>query len=258
MEKRGQVAMFIIIAILIVAAVVILILFTTDVNLFQSSGSSKGDNPNILLKKCLEEDVMNTINTLSYQGGNLHPELAIEFKFGDEPYRNISYLCYNKDYYTPCISQQPMLIQHLKDEISTDISDKVEDCFNDMLSQLEDNYDVEGTYNGFEVEFLPEYVSLKIDGNVNYERAGNKYSENSFDVKFATRFYELVQVAQEISSQQATRCNFDRVGYMLYYPDFEIDLFKLDETNIYTIKHTKTDEIFRLATRSCAQPPGVF
>ncbi|HLC52957.1 MAG TPA: hypothetical protein VJK03_00280, partial [Candidatus Nanoarchaeia archaeon] len=65
-------------------------------------------------------------------------------------------------------------------------------------------------------------------------------------------------VAIEISSQEAKYCYFEYVGYMILHPEFDIQKTALsDSTKIYTIKDIRTEEVMRIATRSCAIPPGV-
>lgn len=255
--KKGQVTIFIIVAVVIVVSILVLLLFKSSEKLEFLGGGAEA-NPDLFLKNCIEDDVRGVVETLSYQGGSINPDLFIKFKFGDEEYKNISYLCYNRDYYMPCISQQPVLMNHEKTEISNAIEDKVNECFNKLIKQLEKDYVVSYSYKGFEVEILPDYVNIKMGGDINYEKSGEKSVKNDFDIKITTKFYDLLSVAQEIASQEAKYCNFDRVGYMIYYPDYEINVFRLDDTRIYTIKHTKTEEIFRFATRSCAIPAGII
>lgn len=258
MEKRGQITIFIIIAIVIVFAVSFVFLFMfTDTLGF---GGGVATNPNIFLKNCIEDDLQNTLETLSYQGGSLNPELAINFQFGNEPLRNIAYLCHTDTYYTPCTSQQPVITNHLKEEIRGEIGGIVSACFSALVEDLEKkNYDVNANYEDFEIDFYSQEVELNILGSLSYEKGDERRTSNDFKISVPTRFYELVKLAQEIASQEAKYCYFERVGHMIYYPNIEIEPpFILDDTKIYTLRHEKTKEAFRFAIRSCAIPEGLF
>jgi hypothetical protein len=74
---------------------------------------------------------------------------------------------------------------------------------------------------------------------------------------YSSNFYDLALVAQEIVSQEARFCNFEHLGYMLLYPDFEIDKFRTgDSDTIYTLTHRESGERFRFAVRGCVIPAG--
>ena len=63
MEKRGQVAIFIIVAVIIVAAVGVLFLFVTDSSLIPRGGDDI--NPGLILKNCLDEITCDGISMAS-------------------------------------------------------------------------------------------------------------------------------------------------------------------------------------------------
>src|SRR3989344_3565011 len=46
---------------------------------------------------------------------------------------NVSYLCYNSNYYYPCINQEQMLIQHLKEELHNVLANDVKNCLDDLV-----------------------------------------------------------------------------------------------------------------------------
>lgn len=257
MEKRGQVTIFIIIAVVVVAVVAIVFFFMRGSS--GSIGGSEEISSEAIFKDCLGDDLNKIITTLSYQGGNMNPELAIKFKFGDENYKNITYLCYSRDYYTKCINQQPVLINHVKEEIRNEMEDKIEKCFMDVVNTAKKDFDVDYKYDGFEIDVVPEHTDIIIDGDIIYKKGDETFNDKNFKIKFKTEFYDLLMLAQEISSQESNFCYFDRVGYMLYNPSIEIDApFKIDDTKIYTLRHTKSKEIFRFAIRTCAIPEGLM
>jgi len=251
LNRKGQVTIFIIIAILIVVAIALFFLFRQGI--VQLPGGDSDRNPNAVFKSCIEDKLQETSDLILKQGGYVNPNLYKELD-GEK----ISYLCYNSNYYESCINQEPVLIQHLKDEIKDVIESKVESCFRNYESSLKNKgYDVDAVYRDFEVQLVPEKIIIDIDAEITAERNQEVSNEERFVVIFPSRVYDLAVVAQEITSQEARFCNFEQTGFMLLYPQYNIDKFRTgDGDTIYTIEDRKTKERFKFAVRSCVIPPG--
>ena len=251
LNKRGQVTIFIIIAILIVAAIALFFLFRQDIILLPGGGADK--NPKASFQNCIEDELREASDLISSQGGYVNPVLYKELDN-----KKISYLCYNSNYYESCINQEPMLIQHIKEEIKNQISEKVESCFKSYESGLKNaGYSMYVAYRDFDVQLVPNKILIDVDAEITTERNGETSTEEGFVVMFLSKIYDLAIVAQEITSQEARFCNFEQLGYMLLYPQFEIDKFRTgDGDTIYTIQDRKTEEKFKFAVRSCVIPPG--
>ena len=247
--KHAQVTIFIIVGVLIVSIIVLFFLLRSDIIL--DGGDGHETNPDIFLEYCMEDKIKKTVETISAPGGYVNPTFYKRFKFEGEDYRDIFYLCYNQNYYLPCINQEPMLIQHLKDEIKEEIKFEVEDCFTELGKSLDkQGYTVDATYRGFKVELMPKKIVVEINANMTLTKTEESLRYENFTIIVASRFYDLAIVVQEIVSQEARFCNFELLGFMLLYPEFNIDKFRTsDSTIIYTIKHGK--EKFRFAIRGC-------
>lgn len=257
MKKEGQITIFIIAGIIIVSAIAFFLLFRTGA--VPEIWSKPETNPNVFLDSCIEDKVKEAVKIIGLQGGHINNPLSKEFKFEEEGvFRNISYLCYNQNYYLPCINQEPMLIQHLKKEIKDYISDNVENCFNDLKLSLEkQGYTVNVKYNEFKIDLMSKKVIVNTDAEVTLTKSGETSKQDNFKIIVPSRFYDLAIVVQEITSQEARFCNFEYLGYMLTYPEFNIDKLRTsDSTIIYTVQHKDSKEKFRFAVRSCVIPPG--
>jgi hypothetical protein len=258
--KRGQAGIFVIIAILIVAVIALSIFIWGKIGV---GSTAKGfeENPQGFLSSCIGAKVKNTAEKIAIQGGYLNPELYRNFKFESEKdYVNISYLCYNQNYYLPCINQHPMLIQNINKEIKKGINEEVEKCFN----ELKDNYKNKGygirTSDSFQfdVEIGEDKILVNIKETLYVEKEGESKEYAGFKLVFPNKLYNLAVVAQEITSQEARFCNFEQLGYMLIYREFDIDKFRTgDSDTIYTITDKDSKEKFRFAVRSCVIPPGI-
>jgi len=250
--KKAQVTIFIIGGVVIIAAVILFVLFRQGI--IPGMDQKPEENPRSFLETCIEDKLIEAVELISSQGGYVE---ALLFKSYDD--KNISYLCYNKNNYFPCIVQEPMLFQHLKDEIHTEVKESVADCFDSLALSLEKRaYVVEVEYNGFEVNLLDRRIEIELDANLILTKGGETSGEEDFTLVFLTRFYNLGIVAQEIISQEAEYCNFNQLGYMMVYPDVKIEKRALsDQTTIYHLSHKKTMEEFWFAVRSCALPGGL-
>ena len=252
LNKRGQITIFIILAVLIVAGVVLFFIFKGKSN-EKPSSSQETINPESFLKSCIDDKVRETLKTLSYQGGYIKNPLSIKFKFGSEPFYNISYLCYTSANYLPCAVQQPSLITHIEKEIYNEIKDEMQSCFDNLVDSYgEKDYSVDEKYNNFAVDLVEDRLKINLDATLTLTKTGEVLRKKDFKMNFPTELYDVLFVSNEIISQEAKYCSFNYVGYMMVYQDYEIDKQNApQETRIYSVTHKITNEKFRFATRSC-------
>jgi len=256
--EKAQVTIFVIVGILIVVAVMFFFFFRQG--MIPGIGEKPEENPAGFLETCIEDKLIEATRLISSQGGYIENSLNRTFKFSDEDdFTDISYLCYNQNNYLSCINQEPMLIQHLKAEVKEYVLDDVQECFDNLVSSLDRRgYVVDATYNGFEVEFAEKKITLDIDGKIILTKSDETTAQENFEIIIPSRFYDLAVVVQEIVSQEARFCNFETLGFMAFYPNFNIERFRTgDSTTIYTVQHRKTQEEFKFAIRGCVIPPGL-
>ncbi len=255
--NRGQTTIFIIIGIMIIIGIILYFVLTNGIKI--PSISNRDINPNIFLTTCIEDKVQETANIISMNGGYVEPKFAKNFSFDKEGYRNISYLCYNQNFYLPCINQEPMLISHIKEEIKNEIKEDVEACYRSLISNLkENNYEIKSEYRGFNVELGPKRIKVIIDVDISMLREGVNSKQTDFVVQVNNNLYDLAIIAQEIVSQEAEYCNFETQGFMILNPEFKVQRFNTgDLETIYRIELRKSGEEFRFAVRGCVIPPGL-
>lgn len=261
MKKRGQVAIFIIIAVVLVGAVALLLILGRGS--IPEIGQDDEVNPEKYLENCLDEDLSNTIEKISLQGGSLNGALNISFLLeGDSDPVDISYLCYTRDYGEVCINQNPGLIYSMEREIEGHLKKEVEGCFNNFIFYLEERGhsvdDDSRDYSGFRVLIMPERILLTIDATIAASRRGTttRYEDNTFQK--TTNIHELAIMAQEIVNKETTSpdCDFDHFD-MISYPDFDVKKHPTpDVSTVYIMEYKPTGEEFRFATRGCVRHPG--
>jgi len=258
MKKRGQVTIFIIIAIVIISSITLFFLLREGVKI-PGIGIGKETSPSSFLESCMEDKIKETIEIISSQGGYINPTLYKSFKFEDEDPRDISYLCYNQGNYLPCVNQEPLLIQHLKDEIYNYVEDDVNDCFDGLTSSLEkQGYVVNVNYEkgDFEIELIDGKVVIDIDAEITLTKSGETTKQEDFKIIVPSRFYDLAIVVLEIVNKEATTCEFSHYD-MFLYSKFDINKYRTrDSSVIYSVKHEDSNEEFRFAVRGCVIPPG--
>lgn len=249
-NKRGQVTIFVIIALVIVGAVIFLFLLKRPAKLEVSAE----ENPQLFLQKCVREETLNAINIMLSQGGFILPE---NYKL----YKNdkVEYLCYNEGYYNPCISQHPMYINELREEMKNYLKPKIEDCFASLRRELQKrNSDVSMGVSDINIELMPSRIEITINRKITITKSGEARSFDKFEIITISNLYDLGNAAIEIANMEGKYCNFEYVGYMLLNPQFDIDKFSMsDGTKMYSIEDKRTGEKLKIAIRGCVAPPGI-
>lgn len=252
MEKRGQVTIFIIAAIVIVAIVVLFFVLKDSVIPGVTSGDDEA-NPNRFIDSCIEESLRDGMKIISSQGGYIVPELS-----KDIDGQNVSYLCYNVNFYLPCVNQEPVLIRHLDQELENYVENEVRNCFTSLSDNLRDQgYEVTSNYRNFDLLLGRGRVILDVDGDLSASRKDDSINIDKIRIQIQSNFYDNAIIAQEIVSQEAEYCNFEQIGFGLLYPQYSVDKFRFgDGDTRYTIESKQTGEEFRFLVRSCVIPPG--
>ena len=250
MKSRGQVTIFIIVAIVIVVGIIASIIFMgrydteTPTNL----------GPQAFIDKCVKDVVEESVGKMLKNGGEILPSQAIMYQ-GDE----WNYLCYQADYYQACYNIHPMLELQIESEIEKNIKDDIDGCFDEMKEEFEDRgYDVNIGNGDGSVDLLPGYIKIDLKRSMDISKGGvAPQSYSDFDTKVLTPLYELVQIAREVVNSEAQFCHFEYNGYMLLYPKYDIRRIDYSDSKIYRLIDRASGDEFRFAIRSCAFAPGI-
>ena len=257
MNKKAQVTIFIILAMIIVVAIAVLFLLIKKPDL----QIEDVENPQAYIESCTRELVEEAIGILSEQGGDIEPKGSTMFRG-----RDITYLCYNANYYIPCVNQRPLLIEHIQDEITNYIEPKVENCFQTLKTKLEDkSHVIEMGEMKITTTLQTKQVLVNINRDFKMTKRDSTREFKNFKMSLSHPLYELLKIVIEITNQEARFCNFDILGYMIFYPEYNLNKFRPGASEeqeidtgdvIYQIRHISTNQRFVFATRSCALPPG--
>ena len=249
-NQKGQVTIFIIIAVVIVVLGILIYMFYPEI---KAGLGLEPKNPPAFIQTCIEEEIESNVKKLSLQGGSLAPEHYIIYNN-----EKIEYLCYTGEYYKTCVVQQPMLKQHIESEIENEIKEEVEACFDSMKkSYQKKGYDVNLRKGKMSVELLPERIVSTFNYSLTLTKGEDLEKYDSFRVVLNNNLYELISIANSILEWEATYGDAETTVYMDYYHDLHVGKQKQsDGTTIYILTNINTENKFQFASRSVAWPPG--
>lgn len=250
-NSKGQVTIFIIIAILIIAlAVLAYFLFPK----LKTTISGETQTPSQYIDTCMREKIENTIETVSLNGGDyaVNEEFSYNYR-GDY----IKYLCYTNEYYKECKNQEPFISEHIEEEISNEISYSANSCFEEMIAGYRNKgYEANLVSGDTIVEILPKRIAVSFNNELTLTKEDTQ-TYNSFNIILNSNLYELLDVTKNIVLWERDTGESVPEAYMYYNPYLKVEKKRYsDETKVYTITDRKTNDIFRFAIRSWAMPPG--
>lgn len=250
MNKRGQVTLFVILALIIVVAGVLIWKVIPSI---KSESGLDVNNPQGYIQTCVEDSLEEAVEILAPQGGSIEPEHYYMY-FGD----NIEYLCYSNNYYQTCTVQQPLLKNHIESEIEEYISDVVDECFNSLKESYQNkNYVTSLKPGEMKVELLPKRIAATFNYSLAISKGEDSQDYEQFNVFVNNNIYELISIANSIVDWESTYGDAETTIYMTYYPDLKVEKKKQsDGTTIYIITDRNTEDLFQFASRSMAWPPG--
>ena len=247
--KKGQVAIFVIIAIVIVGAILLIFLYPKIPILSQNSELS----PVAYLKSCITPEINKDVLLLSKNGGYANPEGVLDYQ-GDK----IKYLCYTSEYYKTCVVQQPLIKEHFEQELNTLVHSKVNDCVQSLKQEyINRGYDITLGNIESKTSINPDNILVSITSPITVSKAGASQTFNGFDVQIGSKMYDMLMITVSIIDYESTLGDSETTLYLQYYPDLKIEKVKFsDGSKVYTLTDVVSDESFRFASRSLAWPPG--
>jgi len=248
-NKKAQVTIFIIIAVVVVALVALFFMYSPKLKL---NFTKSPQNPEAFIQECIQDQIQNNVKKLSLQGGSIEPESFILYQ--DE---KIEYLCYTNEYYKPCVVQQPLLKSHIESEIKNAIKSSADICFNSLKETYEKKgYQVNLKKGETKVELLPKRILTTFNTSLSLTKGETK-KYDSFRIILNDNLYELLSVANSIVNWETTTGDAEITTYMNYYHDLKVEKKKTEDgTKIYILTDRNNENKFQFASRSVVFPPG--
>jgi len=248
-NKNGQVTIFIILGILIVVSVVAFFVLSGRFN----SSIDVFENPQLFIEKCVGDSVENSASEILLNGGRIVPE---NYKlYQGEKY---NFLCFQQNFYLPCVNTHPMLVSISEAEIKNNIRENVVNCFDELKKEIENSgYETdfeEIIDEDWKVEILPRKISVEIERQISISGKGSSRILKNFEISVISPLYEFENIAREIVNQESQYCNFEYNGFMLLYPEYNIKRISYDNVRIYKITERSSGLDFKFAIRGCVIP----
>jgi len=246
--KKGQVTLFIILALAIVAILILLFVGTDRITTIIT-----GETPIQQIKSCVEEPLKVAVDTLSLQGGSLNPENYYLYQ-GNK----VEYLCYSEENYERCVMQKPLLKQSIEKELESYLQPRVKNCINSLKSSLQKKgYSVSSKNPEVDVSLVPGDILVDIKADLIITK-GSTETYESIKTDVSSKLYDLVMIASSILNWEARYGDAETMNYMLYYPSIKAEKKKQgDGSTIYILTDRKSLDKFQFASRSVALPAGL-
>jgi len=213
MQKRGQVAVFVVIGIVIVILAVLLFVGRKEYGIGVPNLRFLSDKLQPIednARNCVDLSVIKTFDTFAKQGGDLNPSRYVFHQS-----RKVKYLCYNIQDSDKCINMMPplnLMLENLQSELNNDIKN----CVSKDLTQNGFGYEVK-------VNGEPE-TKLNVVGNdlrvvVNYDveviKGENLQKLSKIEKSLDIPLVELYNTALDVVNSHASTGFFEQLFYML-------------------------------------------
>ncbi|UZE93982.1 MAG: hypothetical protein IB618_00180 [Candidatus Pacearchaeota archaeon] len=256
-DKRGQVTLFIIIAIVIVAVVILAIVLVPQLLPRERIPPTVLD-PEAYIADCVNLHLEPLVEVLASQGGYLETGNCI---FYEDICRH--YLCYTTTPYINCTNQEPLLKEHVEEELKTKLQQEnvVKNCISSFAEAArKQNWNVEAcSVPKFSVNLTEGRINIPIECDITMSKGQEvkKFEELNPFLKWP--LFEFVILSKEIINEEIENCDFDPLAYMTMHYQIEIEKFRTgDGSKIYILRERETGKEFVFAVRNCVLPGGVF
>lgn len=260
MNKRGQVAAFIIIGIVIVAIILIFLFLRKDITP-PNPVINWEENPEEYLENCVNEYVEQSFKRLFEHNFYVYssPEKTINFSYpsGYERqgyFENVPYYCYTEGNYLYCEILEPDFVHHLEEEVKNLILSGKDECFESFEENLKRNGfgTIFGREKNFDVELVPGVFRTNVTRDVRIKKADKEERFEEFEFEFRTKAYDFAILVQEILRQESLWCNSKTEDLMRVYPWAEIEEYETGyQITIYRISDKETGDEIMFALRNC-------
>jgi len=245
LNSRGQVTIFVIIAI-VIFAIILFYFFYIGPNFVSISAKKPA------LEKCIGDELAIQISKLSLTAGVVNPKFTSMYL--DE---NYTFVCYTNEYYKPCVVQQPFLKDGFETALETAMKPKIQACYDSAVNELraQGNDITTGTIKT-NLTINPDGVSVVIEAPTIVSTEGASASFKKFNVNVYSDLYTVIMVANSILQYESSYGDSDVSSFMFYYPDLKVEKIRRDDSVKLYIITDKNNIKYRFASRSYAWPPG--
>ncbi len=255
-NKRGQLTILIILALIIVVVLALIIGFMQNKNAATVDYSEK---PQAYIESCIRDVLQKAEGEILKANG--YPNIQDNYILYSSNYagEKVPYLCKVSLFYTPCINQEPMIIEKIRKDMENLTRKDIEICFTELSTLLKKKgVEVNEDTTNFEINFLGDSISANINKKLTIKKGETTQIFEKFTAKIKSPLYALVDTARNIVNYESATCDFNSLNWELHNPDIQIRKFVSGEqTKIYTLIDKNSAKQFSFAVRTCVLPAGI-
>ena len=247
-QKRGQVAVFIILGIAIL--IVLVILFSGNKDF---ASIFLGKSPLQKMEECVSGPLESGLELIENQGGSINPENYYLYKD-----RKVDYICFTDESFQKCVMQKPLLKESVENELEDFIRADVVRCLENERDALNrGTTSVSFKDPKIEVSLVPNDVIVVTELDLMISKGESSESYKSIRVDKSSKIYDFVVVALDIANNEVEYGDAAVDKYSFLDKSLRVEKLKQgDETTIYILSDRGSDESFYFAIKSIPIPPG--
>ena len=248
---KAQITIFVIVAILIVAILLVIYLAITQ-------NSNEVDiiaKPQYYVETCLLDSLIE--NEKKVLDNNGYQNITNNYIL----YKNekVPYLCKASEFYYPCINQEPMFLEVVRNSLKHNLEQDAKICFIKLIREFEKKgYVVSESDLKISIEFTQDRLIATADKEINLDKADTKQTFKTFKAELSSPIYRLILNEMLIVNYESTLCEFNNVKWNMYNRDLLVEKFiASDGTKVYTIIHKDSGKDINMAIKTCVLPAGI-
>ncbi|MDP1728605.1 MAG: hypothetical protein Q8L27_00190 [archaeon] len=256
MNKKGQITILVIIALIIVVSI---ILIATLIRNKVSVNLDASENPQAYISDCIQSYLVDAEQKILDGNGYLELNNNYALYNLNKPNEKVPYLCKSSQFYMPCVNQEPMLIEKVRKDLQILIEKDVDNCFNKLTTEIKKSASIleEGKLN-YSIGLSEGYIIAKANKKIVIKKGEIQNTFEKFETKLQSPIYNLINTARQIVNYESELCEFNDIGWMMNFRDISITKFVTsDQTKIYNLQDRLTEKKLTFAIKSCVMPAGI-
>jgi len=248
LSKRGQIALFVIIAIMLVGAVLVLLIAKPKIPFI----TPEKIDVESYIQKCATDSMTAAADKIMSQGGFLDLNNTEKIMYKGS---YVAYLCYTTEFYRPCVNQAPLLENQIAKQINDYSKPLMEKCILKLKANLENKgYTASIGALNTSVTLFPKSIIMNISLPITATKGDETLAYEGFDSKISSPAYEFASLANEIINSEITYGDFNDINYIMFHPDMMIYKDKINFDKFYTLE--MNGKLFVFSVRSNVIPEG--
>lgn len=195
--KKGQVTIFIIIALVIVVIIALFFMISRENNQIPS----KSENPKNYIEYCIAKETETQVARIYNNGLMMKPSANELFVLGS---RNASLICTTTRPDELCVNYHPLLLGEAKRDLTAELTPGIQTCFDDLKQTFKEGYK-EGNMN-LSVQIKDGKIEVTVLRNIEIINKGQSLAFSVFKGVLNDNLYKFAMIAESIVNKEVN-CN---------------------------------------------------